>query len=62
MSTLASFFPYPDGKKKALRPKTREEQFASPAVIRAMKEADRLGEELRKWRESRKGQKVSSPK
>ena len=62
MSTFTDFFNYSDGKKKALKPKTREEQFSSPAVIRAMKEADRLGEELRKWRESRKGQQVSRPR
>ena len=61
MSTFADFFDYSDGKKKALKPRTREEQFSSPAVIRAMKEADRLGEELRRWRESRKGKKVTYP-
>lgn len=62
MSTFTNFFQYPDGKKKALKPKTREEQFSSPIVIAAMKEADRLGEELRRWRESRKGQRVSRPR
>jgi hypothetical protein len=59
---LTEFFEYGDGRKRVRRPRTREQQFTSPAVIRAMKEADRLGEELRQWRESRKGKKVSDPK
>jgi hypothetical protein len=59
---LTDFFEYGDGKKRAIKPRTREQQFQSPAVVRAMKEADRLGAELREWRESRKGKKVSNPK
>jgi hypothetical protein len=59
---LTEFFEYGDGKRRVRRPRTRKEQFSSPAVVRAMEEADRLGAELRAWRKSRLGKKVSNPK
>ena len=50
---------YPQSLKKALRLVPVHEQFESPIVARHMAEIARLGEELRQWRKSRLGKRVS---
>ena len=45
--------------KKALRLVPIQERFDSPIVARHMVEIARLGEELRQWRKSRLGKKVT---
>ena len=40
------------------QPRTRDQMFSSPIVVAAMKEVDRMNEELRQWRERRKGKRI----